>query len=227
VTELLFRLNDDEKRRIEALATPTDEGITYVDGGCFFAQAKHRYQKLPKESSIFVYPHHKGYITIPPEGEAWGRVPFAAKDTFSHAVKAAFEQLQEPEGGVYILADEITGPAEWLPFYSALQEPVPASQLEETRLKHEFERHAAKWYEETMYTSSAVEIVLHASYQRIIGMGPAVLPLVFRDLKDNERDWFWALSSITGKDPVAPEDAGNVPRMRAAWLNWAKQHGYI
>jgi hypothetical protein len=225
VTELFSTLYDDEKRRIEARTTLTDEEITYADSVYFFTQAKSRWQKVQKENPIFICPQHKGHVRVLPEGETWGRFPLVTKDTFSQAVKAAFEQLQEPYSGVYLLAEETTGPVDWLPFYSAQEEP--AIQLEETQLKREFEMHAVKWYEETMYISSAVELVLHSSYQRIIGMGPAVLPLIFRDLKENERDWFWALSSITGTDPVAPEDAGNVPRMRAAWLSWGKQHEYI
>lgn len=225
MTELSSTLYDDEKRRIAVRTTLTDEEITYVDSGYFFTEARHPWQKVQKESPIFICPHHKGHVRIVPEGETWGRAPFVTKDTFSQAVKAAFEQLQGPDSGVYLPAGETTEPVDWLPFYSVRQEP--AGQLEETQLKREFEMHALKWYEETMYISSAVEIVLHSSYQRIIGMGPAVLPLIFRDLKENERDWFWALSSITGKDPVAQEDAGNVPRMRAAWLSWAKRHEYI
>ena len=66
----------------------------------------------------------------------------------------------------------------------------------------------------------------HPAYQEIIGLGPAVLPFMLRDLQENERHWFAALRTITGANPIPPAAAGNVPQMVEAWLKWARDKGY-
>jgi hypothetical protein len=71
------------------------------------------------------------------------------------------------------------------------------------------------------------KMVMHPKYQRIIGMGPAVLPLLFRELQKNPDHWFWALQAITDEDPTRPEDLGDVPKMAASWLKWAEEKGYL
>jgi hypothetical protein len=65
------------------------------------------------------------------------------------------------------------------------------------------------------------------SYQQIIGMGPAALPLIFEELRQRPDHWFWALRMITGDDPVSPEDAGDIERMRADWLRYGEERGYL
>jgi hypothetical protein len=70
--------------------------------------------------------------------------------------------------------------------------------------------------------SSATDMAMLASYQRIIGLGPAVLPLIFRELERETDHWFWALAAITGANPVQPESRGSVPEMAQAWLAWAR-----
>jgi hypothetical protein len=91
----------------------------------------------------------------------------------------------------------------------------------------EFRHHSETWLRETAHISSATELVLHPSYQRIIGLGPAVLPLLLRDLVQQPKDWFWALNAITGENPIPLEDAGNIRRMTDAWIQWGREHGYI
>lgn len=51
-----------------------------------------------------------------------------------------------------------------------------------------------------------------------------MLPLIFARLADRPGHWFWALTAITGQNPVADEDLGNVRRMSEAWLTWAQPH---
>src|SRR5436190_21177694 len=43
-------------------------------------------------------------------------------------------------------------------------------------LKKEFREHAERWYQETRILSSIPAILFNQNYQRIIGMGRAVLP---------------------------------------------------
>lgn len=62
-------------------------------------------------------------------------------------------------------------------------------------------------------------------YQRIIGMGPSVVPLILEELSREPDQWFWALESITEENPVPSEARGSVPQMTEAWLQWGRQQG--
>lgn len=68
---------------------------------------------------------------------------------------------------------------------------------------------------------------MHPAYQRIIALGRDVVPLLLRDLQVEPKYWFWALSSITGEQPVADDDAGDMERMTEAWLQWGRQHHFL
>jgi hypothetical protein len=67
-------------------------------------------------------------------------------------------------------------------------------------------------------------MVMLPSYQKIIGMGWAAVPLMLEDLKNEPRHWFWALRAITDVNPVPPQDAGNVRKMADAWVKWGRQN---
>jgi hypothetical protein len=86
---------------------------------------------------------------------------------------------------------------------------------------------AKRWREETRYVSSVHDMVLHPAYQQIIGMGKEALPFLFRELKRQPDHWFWALRAITGKDPVPPEEKGNVEAMTQRWLRWGAENAWI
>jgi hypothetical protein len=64
------------------------------------------------------------------------------------------------------------------------------------------------------------------AYQMIVGMGPAVIPLLLRELERQVDYWFWALQAITEEDPVPVESRGNWRAMAQAWLAWGKKRGY-
>ena len=97
---------------------------------------------------------------------------------------------------------------------------APAETVEER-----FRRLEAIWTRETGYLSNPDEIIRHAAFQEIIGIGPAVVPLMLHDLQERPRLWVWALPHITGADPVAEADRGNIAKMATAWLHWGKEHG--
>lgn len=84
-----------------------------------------------------------------------------------------------------------------------------------------------EWEDNTAGLSSITEIAMHPSYQQIIGMGTLALPLIMREMSIKPNHWFWALKSITGEDPVPPEERGNIKNMTDAWLNWGQTQGYI
>lgn len=94
-------------------------------------------------------------------------------------------------------------------------------------LECKFQRLAKEWREETAHVSSMTDLVLHPRYQNIIGMGTAILPILFRELQREPDYWFWALNAITEEDPTNPEDAGDLPKMTEAWLKWARNKGYL
>lgn len=103
--------------------------------------------------------------------------------------------------------------------------PRPASESE---LSQEmFERLARQWREETATMPSVAQMAMHPAYQRIIGMGPKAVPLILRELERRSDHWFWALTAITGENPASPEDAGDIQRMRDAWLKFGVQRGYL
>lgn len=82
---------------------------------------------------------------------------------------------------------------------------------------------AEAWRREVLFCSSVTEMVLHPAYQRIIGMGTAVVPMLLRELQKQPDHWFWALTAITGADPVPPDDRGKLKKMAEAWLKWGKE----
>jgi len=103
----------------------------------------------------------------------------------------------------------------------AIQEPSDGG------LARRFHDLVRQWKEATLYTSSGTEMALHPAYQQIIGIGKAAIPLILAELQREEDHWFWALKSITGDDPVAPGDRGQMPKMTDAWLGWARTNGYL
>lgn len=100
---------------------------------------------------------------------------------------------------------------------------LPKIDLVEARFKSLVE----EWKKDTRFISSSTQMFSHPAYYQIIGLGLPVLPFLFRELKENGGHWFLALSSITGQNPVKPEDRGRVKRMTEAWLNWGEEHGFI
>ena len=95
------------------------------------------------------------------------------------------------------------------------------------RLAATFRELADQWRAQTLYLSSTTAIATHPAYQRIIGLGPQVLPLVLGELARQPGHWFWALAALTGEDPVADADRGNLPAMTTAWLRWGRENGWI
>lgn len=90
-----------------------------------------------------------------------------------------------------------------------------------------FRELADEWERDTCFLSSTTKMVMHPAYQRIIGMGPAAIPLILRKLKENPDHWFWALQAITGHDPIESSDWGDLRKMTDAWLGWADRSGII
>ncbi len=101
-----------------------------------------------------------------------------------------------------------------------------APQQKET-LEQRVTRLLNQWRDETAYISSSTQINSHPAYQEIIALGPAVLPLLFRDLEQTyDGHLSKALATITKAHPVPEEDRGKIRKVAEAWLRWAKENGY-
>jgi hypothetical protein len=92
-------------------------------------------------------------------------------------------------------------------------------------MEAKFRRLAAVWTAETAYVSSTSDLIAHPAFQEIVGMGPAVIPLLLREMERGRSHWHRALRRITGVDPVPPEDRGNLVKTAEAWLRWGKEQG--
>ena len=88
-----------------------------------------------------------------------------------------------------------------------------------------FDQLVLEWHRDTEFLSALDDIVLHPSYQRIIGLGDRALPLILGRLREGVYHWDWALRSITGQNPVPEPDEGDLERTREAWLGWAGRFG--
>jgi hypothetical protein len=88
-----------------------------------------------------------------------------------------------------------------------------------------FQELASQWRNETSHLSLAIKQVMHPAYQRIIGLGPAAIPLILRELQREPDHWFWALEAITGEKPASP--GSSVAQAAQAWLQWGKERRYI
>lgn len=95
------------------------------------------------------------------------------------------------------------------------------------RLEALFKDLAERWKRETRFLSSTSTIATHPAYQRIIGLGPQVVPLILNDMQREPGHWFWALTALTGENPVSADDQGRMNAMTDAWLRWGRENGWI
>jgi hypothetical protein len=85
---------------------------------------------------------------------------------------------------------------------------------------------AEVWHKAVAHLSSTTTRNNHPAYQEIISLGPEVIPFLLKDMQDHLTHWFFALSKITGVNPIPASAAGNVPLMADYWLRWAEENGY-
>lgn len=85
---------------------------------------------------------------------------------------------------------------------------------------------AEEWRRDTGMLSIVSKIFMHPAYQRIIGMGQPVVPLIMRELEREPDHWFWALNAITGANPIQAQQKGSLNQMAQAWLEWGRENGY-
>lgn len=94
-------------------------------------------------------------------------------------------------------------------------------------IKEAFNHLVDDWLKNRPKGVDVADMVAHPSYQRIIGMGEAAVPLLLNELRRKPDHWFMALYAITGANPVPSESEGNVKKMAKSWLAWGSERGYI
>lgn len=98
-------------------------------------------------------------------------------------------------------------------------------------LAKRFHEQAEKWARETAHLSSPAQMMVHPSYQAILGMAledkREIIRLMIQDLRQNRNEWFWALSYLTQDNPIKQPEAGNMDKMISAWVNWGRAHNLI
>lgn len=92
--------------------------------------------------------------------------------------------------------------------------------LTTTATQNRFDQLVRQWKQESEFMSNTAQMAMLRSYQSIIGLGPAAVPLILEELRREPDHWFWALESITLENPVPPQDAGHLDKMAQAWIDW-------
>jgi hypothetical protein len=92
--------------------------------------------------------------------------------------------------------------------------------------RERFSQLATRWKDETLFMSSTSEIHANKAYEDIIQLGDDAVPEILAALETEPDHWFMALRAITGANPVALSDSGDIQKMATAWIAWGKAHGY-
>lgn len=124
-----------------------------------------------------------------------------------------------------VLAEETSEWGRAISAHEHAHEAMPHQLPFDFDLARRFQNLAQTWRSETKYVSSLSKIAMHPAYQKIIGMGKPVLPLILDELQKRGGHWLWALHVITDEDP-APVNATFGEAVQA-WLSWGKANKYI
>jgi hypothetical protein len=94
-------------------------------------------------------------------------------------------------------------------------------------VKAKFDALAAQWQKDTMFHSSISAIVLDPSYQKIIGLGVAVVPFILQEMRKAPGHWYWALAAITQENPAEHASPGDIGAICDAWIQWGIRRGLL
>lgn len=109
--------------------------------------------------------------------------------------------------------------------------PVSTGEREKRQnLERLFREQAERWKRDTQHWSSVTKMLAHPSYLRIVGLarestGNEIERLLLQELESEPDYWFYALTAVTGEDPVQPQD--DFDGAVNAWLAWGRRKGYI
>lgn len=107
---------------------------------------------------------------------------------------------------------------------SDLRATIEGSTVTFQNIQEKFEALDEAWSNERPGSSKVS--VNSFSYQQIVGMGQAVVPLLLDRLREGEGHWVYALMCITGEKVHTDDMVGDADRVIRAWLDWAdRQRG--
>ncbi len=84
-----------------------------------------------------------------------------------------------------------------------------------------FQALAREWKQSTAHLSSPTAAAAHPACQQILDLGPAIIPLILEYTVEHGGHWEQILMTLSGENPMRPEESGNVPKNRQRWLEWA------
>jgi len=93
-------------------------------------------------------------------------------------------------------------------------------------VEHTFNALVAEWRRLRGFGSSTAPLVNDA-YGQIATMGQPVVPLLLREVAKGSGHWFDVLTWLTRVDLATPETRGNIRALRAAWIKWGADNGYL
>ena len=93
----------------------------------------------------------------------------------------------------------------------------------DSQLEPVFRRLARKAVRDLGASSDLSRLFASPSYLEVIGLGPKVVPLLLRDMRDSRRPWYVALGAITRHDAAIRVERGDIRGMMDAWLAWGKR----
>jgi hypothetical protein len=123
---------------------------------------------------------------------------------------------------VGLMADEVDAAGQASPRVSADASVAVRARPDVARA---FRLLVDEWNEETEDVATIGDRFMHRSYQQIIGLGPAAVPLLLRELEREPDYWFWALAAITRQNPVPP--GASFDEAVEAWLRWGRSKGHV
>ncbi len=91
--------------------------------------------------------------------------------------------------------------------------------------KQLFDSLLEKWLAETSIISSTTQIREHPACQKLIAMGPEIIPLLLLEIPKERGHMDLVLRGIVGeRGPVIPKEQwGHIPSINKAWLDWGKE----
>ncbi len=108
---------------------------------------------------------------------------------------------------------------------SAVFFPATRTTLARTddQVRQAFMQLSLEWSSHAAVSPDPMSMFMHPSYQRIIGLGPQVLPHILAALDERLDHWFWALTAIVGEDVA--QGAGTLQEAADRWLEWGRTSG--
>lgn len=83
------------------------------------------------------------------------------------------------------------------------------------------------WKIETAFISDYDKIINNDSYRSIIELGKEIIPLILKDLRDNDGLWFHALEQLSKKKITLNMVNPTYQEEKQAWLDWGIRNKFI